>query len=126
MVEAGMRGHVTVGREAVLSLSVHGPLGRRLRVRAVIDTGFSGWLTLPKPLISRLQLPWRQIDIATLADGSNTAFDTYYATVTWDRRRRKIVVDAADTGPLLGMAMLEGYEVNIQVRRNGVVMLSKL
>jgi len=38
-------GIVTVAREAVISLTVHGPNGQAQEIEAVIDTGFDGSLT---------------------------------------------------------------------------------
>ena len=48
-------------------------------VDTVIDTGFSGFLSLPSAIIVALNLPWSASDIATLGDGSETLFDLYTA-----------------------------------------------
>ena len=48
-----------------------------------------------------------------LADGSESLFDIYEATIVWDGMPRRIAVDAADTDPLLGMALLYGYELKV-------------
>ena len=121
-----MTGRVTTDGEEVVHLSVLGRRGGRERIQAVIDTGYTGWLTLPPPLISRFRLRWRQLDRATLADGSIIYFDTFDATVLWDRRHRDIIVDQADVDSLVGMAMLEGYELNMQVRPGGKVSIKRL
>ena len=95
-------------------------------VTAVVDTGFDGWLSLPPALIVRLGLPWRRRGRALLADGSETVFDIYDATVDWDRHRLRIPVDETDTVPLVGMALLDGYELNVQVRAGGKVTIKAL
>jgi clan AA aspartic protease len=69
---------------------VRGPAEQKLRIEAVIDTGFGGWLTLPPSRIAQLRLPWRRRGEAVLADGRETFFDIYEATVVWDRRGRRI------------------------------------
>jgi clan AA aspartic protease len=120
-----MTGRVT-DSEAVIQLIVHGSRGRRRTVEAVVDTGFSGWLTLPPRLIKDLGLPWRKRDRATLGDGSEIVFDTYRGVVSWDGRRRGGAVDEADTDPLIGMAMLDGYELRIQVCARGKVTVRPL
>ena len=53
-------------------------------------------------------------------------FDVYEATVFWERRRRRIPVDEANSDPLVGMALLEGSELNVQVRPGGKVTIKRL
>jgi clan AA aspartic protease len=121
-----IRGVVTADREARVRLSVRGPAGQLQKIRAVIDTGFDGSLTLPPPLIALLGLPWRRRGRAVLADGSDCLFDIYEAIIVWDRRRHRIAVDAANTTPLVGMGLLNGYELNVQVRTGGKVTIQRL
>jgi clan AA aspartic protease len=113
-------------REARIRLKVRGPRGRQQETEAVIDTGYTASLTLPPTLIATLGLRWQSLDRGTLADGSECLFDVYEATVVWDRRTMRILVDEADTDPLLGMALLSGYELNMQVRPSGKVTLKRL
>ncbi|HTU22413.1 MAG TPA: clan AA aspartic protease [Gemmataceae bacterium] len=121
-----IRGIANADREAIIRLLVRGPAGQRQRIKAVIDTGFDGWLSLPPALIAVLGLPWRRHGRPILADGSERPFDIYEATVIWDRRPRPIAVDEADTTPLIGMALMEGYELRMQVRRRGKVTLQAM
>ena len=44
----------------------------------------------------------------------------------WDGRPRRIAVDEASTAPLVGMALLDGYELNVQVRNGGSVSIKLL
>ena len=44
--------------EAVVSLVLRGPEGQTREVNAVIDTGYSGFLTLPAALVADLGLPY--------------------------------------------------------------------
>ena len=104
-------GHVTAYREAVIPLNVDGPRNRGREINAVVDTGFNGFLTLPASLIQELGLVWRRRGRATLADGSDSVFDIYEATVIWDGRPRRIAVDEADCDPLVGMSLLYGCEL---------------
>src|SRR5262249_24571198 len=109
-----------------IRLRVRGPGGQQQRVKAVIDTGFDGWLSLPPALIALLGLPWRRRGRALLADGSESIFDIYEGTVIWNSRQRLIPVDEADTTPLVGMALLEDHELNVQIRAGGKVTIKPL
>jgi clan AA aspartic protease len=112
-------------KEASVPLKVIGPRGER-HIQAVVDTGFTGNLTLPRRLISRLGLPWHSFDRSVLADGSECLFDVFVADVLWDGHRRRILVDEADAEPLLGMRLMNGYELRMQIRRNGRITLKRL
>jgi clan AA aspartic protease len=112
-------------REPRIRLRVRGP-GERRQTRAVVDTGSTGYLTLPPALIAALGLPWQGIIPAFLADGSSTVLDVYEGTVVWERRPRKIPVVEADATPLVGMALLESFEFTMQVRRGGKVTIRRL
>jgi len=93
---------------------------------AIVDTGYSAALSLPPALIAALGLPWQCCDRGILADGSEALFDVYEARVLWDGKVRRILVDEADSDPLLGMALLHGYELKIQVRSRGKVTIKRL
>ena len=69
-----MKGIVNAHLEATIRLTVRGPNGKR-RIRAVIDSGYDGCLTLPPALIAVLGLSWQRSSSAILADGSETIFD---------------------------------------------------
>lgn len=119
-------GVVTADREATIRLAVRGPVGDECAVEAVIDTGFNGWLSLPPSSISQLGLPWRQRGRALLADGSQRVFDIYETTVIWDGQPRRVPAHEADTAPLVGMSLLEGYELIVRVRPGGNVAITGL
>ena len=121
-----IRGVVTADREAVIRLVVRGAAGQELEVGAVVDTGFDGWFSLPPALIAQLELQWRRRGRALLADGSECVFDIYEGTLVWDRKPRRVAVDEASTAPLVGMALLQGCELNVQVRDGGSVTIKSL
>ena len=119
-------GVVTAEREAIIRVILRGPTGQELEIEAVIDTGFDGWLFLSMELTSLLLLPWRGRGRALLADGSESIFDIYEAMIMWDEQPRRIRVDAAETAPLVGMAMLEGCELNMKIVADGPVSIRAL
>jgi len=112
--------------EGRIRLQVKGSQGRIQEVEAVIDTGYSECLTLPRTVVAALDLQWRSLDRGTLADGSECLFDVYEAQVVWDGDICRILVDEADTDPLIGMGLLRGYELNMQVCPHGKVTITRL
>src|SRR5438552_11725732 len=94
--------------EARIRLKVRGRRGREQEVEAVIDSGYTGALTLPPVLISTLGLRWRSVERATLADGSTCVFQVYVGKLVWDGKVRTILVDEADADSLVGMRLLRG------------------
>ena len=69
-----MEGAVNAAHEAVLTLSLEGPAGETRDIAAVVDTGFTGFLTVTPALAVELGLPFEGTARATLADGSETWF----------------------------------------------------
>jgi len=112
--------------EARICLTVRGRKGREQEIEAVIDSGYTGALTLPPALITLLGLRWQSTQRATLADGSTCVFQVYVGKVVWDSKVRQILVDEADTDPLVGMRLLRGHEFKMQVRYRGKVTIKRL
>ncbi|CCI33768.1 hypothetical protein [Microcystis sp. T1-4] len=109
-----IHGVVNLRREAALSLVVGNySSGQREFINTVIDTWFDGFLSLPSEIIIRLGLPWTISNPATLGDGSEVLFDFYTATVIWDGQYCEVDIAASETEPLLGMAMLYGYRLQV-------------
>lgn len=119
-------GLVTAQLEALIRVTVGGPRGRVAVVEAVVDTGYDGHLTLPPALIVKVGLPWQRRGRAELADGSESVFDVYAATVRWHRQLRRVAIDEVVTKPLVGMRRLPGSELSIVVRPGGRVTVERL
>jgi clan AA aspartic protease len=119
-------GIVTANHEATIPLVVHGAHGQQEAIDAVLDTGFTGSVTLPPMLITALGLSWRGRQRVMLGDGSLRFFDVYAATILWDGQERTVEIDATDTEPLLGMHLLAGHEVRMQVVDGGTVTIEAL
>lgn len=113
-------------REARIRLQVRSAGGQLEEIEAVIDTGFTSYLTLPPTLIASLGLRWMSTGRGILGDGSECLFDVFEAIVVWDASERTILVDEADVDPLVGMALLKGCELKVQVRDGGKVTIKPL
>jgi clan AA aspartic protease len=120
-----MQGYVNTSYEAVISLVIKHN-SKLKSINAVIDTGFTGFLSLPQSLIDELELPWSYSDFATLGDGSKTLFDIHEASVIWDGQFREIEINSADTEPLLGISMLRGYRLEVDTIQGGLVTIKAL
>ena len=116
-----IEGRVNANGEATIRLVLRGYAGEEQTVEAIIDTGFTGYLTLPAALIDRLGLSWAGRAQALLADGSLHVFDMYIGTVMWNGQYRTIEVDEADTEPLTGMGLLRGRSLRVDVVEDGTV-----
>ena len=116
-------GTVNDAYEAAIPLTVRGPMGQSREVEAVIDTGFTGFLSLPSALATELGLPFLTNESAFLADGSLVRFNVHDATVLWDGQPRRIYAHLSDTTPLIGMRMLDNHDLSIQVRDGGRVVI---
>jgi clan AA aspartic protease len=119
-------GRVNADIEAVIQLVIVGPDQQHQTLDGVIDTGFSGDLTLPTTVISSLGLTWLGREAGILADGSIDLFDVYAAMVLWDGRPRSVEIEAADTQPLFGMNQLHRHSLRIEIQNGGRVEISSL
>ncbi len=119
-------GVVKAGREAVIDLLVRGPGGRERVVEAIIDTGFTGFLTLPVVLIAVLRPPRIGRSRVLLADGTEALLDLYEVEVNWDGRWRALRADAVDASALVGMGLLAGFRLCLDVTAGGRLTIEPL
>ena len=119
-------GSVNLNREARIRLPICSSSGSEIEIEAIIDTGFTGSLSLPANIISSLGLPWLTRSNALLANGIEVLLDIHAALVIWDGNPRRLLVQSVDVEPLVGMALLDGYDMHVQVRNGGNVILQNL
>ena len=118
-----IQGMVNTAYEAVVTLPLQDPEGRTRDIEAVVDTGYSGFLTLPLGLVEELGLPFAYMGQAFLANDAEVDFDVHYVTVLWDGKPRDIEADATGSTPLVGMLLLDRHSLNIQVESGGCVVI---
>ena len=119
-------GVVTNDAEATVRLRIRAANGREHECRALIDTGFNGYLALPTSLVTDWGLSLTGSARAVLGDGSDAVLSLSEAAVRWDGRRRVVDVLAVADGTLVGMSMLKGYRLNVDVHPGGVVLIERL
>ena len=116
-----IEGVVNAALEAVLRLPIRDPSGWTREIEAVVDTGYSGFLTLPLALVAELELPFVTTGTAFLADGTEVRFKVHDAVIVWDGRPRPIEVDATGNRPLVGMDLLHRHSLFVEVVEGGQV-----
>ena len=115
------QGTVNSRLEAIIPLRVRGPAGDEVEVAAVIDTGYTGSLTLPASVAASLGLARRSGGRAVLADGSVRRFDSFAAEVSWGGTWVGVVASAVGDETLLGMSLLMARGLWVEVVPGGTV-----
>jgi len=119
-------GTVNAAREAFVQVQVRGPGGVERTVGAAIDTGFNDELTLPRHLIAELGLLYAAPAQAALAGGQIVEMDYFRAAIVWDGRARETLILEVPGTPLVGMGLLEGHRVTLDVLPDGRVTIERL
>lgn len=115
------------GSEAIRPLRISDPGrgGGQDCIRAVIDTGFTGHLTLSAELAISLALPELGSEELVLADGSTEVASVHRATIEWHARSRTIPALAVGGEALVGMALLAGSRFSMDVVPGGEVLIEE-
>ena len=116
-----IRGAVNTRHEAVVRLRMRGPGGIESDADVIVDSGFTASLTLPVTIVTALGLARQSGGTAVLADGSIRQFDICAAEVEWGGTWRAVLVSAVGNEPLLGMRLLAGHKLVIEVVPGGLV-----
>jgi len=115
-----MTGTITAAREIELDLEIL-VAQTPVPLKAVLDTGFNGHLTLPPTVLAAVSAVPAGNRSAALADGSSVVFKTYVVTVQWHGADRRVTALEADATPLVGMSMLWGDRVTFVAQTGGAV-----
>ncbi|MGB8702075.1 MAG: clan AA aspartic protease [Thermosynechococcaceae cyanobacterium] len=121
-----MQGIVDQNCEPTIRLVVGNVDSQRQMIDAVIDTGFTGFLTLPFSVLADLNLRVYRREEGILGDGSTCIFDVYRGLVIWDGELRRIDINESDTEPLVGMSLLYGYRMQLDTIEGGTVTIQAL
>lgn len=114
------------GSEPVISIRVLGGDEIETEIDAVVDTGFTGELTLPVDVIESLALVPAGSRDATLADDHTVDVAAYDAEVLWHERVVRIEALAMGGTPLIGMELLDGSELRVEATPGGRVRIEEL
>lgn len=121
-----MQGIVDQNCEAIIRLIIGNAGSQKQTIDAVIDTGFTGFLTLPFSVLANLNLQAYRREAGILGDGSTCIFDVYRGLVIWDGTLRRIDINESDTELLVGMSLLYGYRMQLDAIEGGTVTIQAL
>ena len=125
-LQSMIRGRVTADRTPIIRLEVLDGLGRSVPVAAVLDTGFTGDVSLPIPTIRRLQLRPMGQRMFTLADGEVSVMNTYAARANWHEEPLEVEVFESQGTAIIGMNLLWGNRITIEANDYGDILIEKL
>ena len=118
-------GSVNQYLEVVVAVDVEGANGTAQPLETVMDTGFTGDLVLPRDTIGRLGLSFVGRRSVILASGERDVADAFAAAVHWRGRRRNVIVLDSSSEFLLGMSLLEGSRITMDVQVGGSVVIEE-
>ena len=114
-----IEGRITNGVEAIASLRL---IGRQCQVEAipaVVDTGFTSDLTLPRSDIRDLNyIQYGTFEI-TLADGSTVEAPVFEGLIDWFGKKQSILVLQTDSEALLGMRLMQNCRLTMDIVPDG-------
>jgi predicted aspartyl protease len=119
-------GQVSADREPVILLRIQNTAGDFVQIPAVIDTGFTEFLTVPPAIIVQLGLPYEGEIPMMLAADIPEDFDQHSAWVEWDGAIREVLALRAEGVALVGMGMLRGYRLTVDGIDGGPVTIEAL
>ena len=118
-------GAVISNLQGLVEIQVIHATGEAARRSFMVDTGFNGWLGLSDETLGELDVwPTSDADIM-LADGTQRTVEQFMVTVVWENNLT--VMTALKSGiDLIGMRMVQGNRLTMDVKQAGVVEISPI
>ena len=113
------------GLEAWVEISIAGDDGVLRTLTAVVDTGFTGWLTVPSSDMAELGLLPSGSATSTMANGLEAESVFCEATALWHDGTVDVLVDIMDNVPLIGTELLAGSRLTIDWWEGGDVIIEE-
>lgn len=113
------------GLEAWVEIDIAGNDGVFRTLAAIIDTGFTGWLTVPPFVMLELGLTPSGNAQSTMANGIEAESVFCDATVDWHDNAVDVLVDIMDSTPLIGTDLLAGSRLAIDWWDGGEVIIEE-
>ena len=95
-------------------------------IEVVLDTGFNESLVLPPDSIQGLGLSPTGERVAKLANGEEVILSCWAGRMYWQGSMRDVLVLQSDGEPLLGMRLLLGNRVTLDVVDGGLVQIDQI
>lgn len=116
-----IEGEVSADRIAVIPISLPLSDGTSRTLQMMVDTGFNGYLMLPPDLIELTDAQWLGPRPSLIANGSMTDLPSYVLDVQWEGRLRRVLCLSAPNCHLVGMSLMYGYTLRMDVVDGGRV-----
>jgi predicted aspartyl protease len=110
----------------VVPVAVLDGSGAPQQFQAILDTGFAGAISLPRSSIERLGLAYSRQEPVTFANGETQESSIYQATAIWEGERYLVPVYQLGPEPLIGMGLLNGNRVTMDVYEDGPISIESL
>ena len=119
-------GRVSPQLEAVVPLRVWGRSHTVATLRFVVDTGFDGFVCVSAEQADALDLAPVGTQPVVLGDGSSARLKLFEAVVEWHGEHVPVPVLEVEGGPLLGMALLHGSRMTMDIVADGPLRIEPL
>ena len=113
-------------QSATVPIAVVGSNGEVHRLRALLDTGFNSSLILPADTVERLGLTALGVETLTLAGDEQLTCRVYSVKVLWHELDHWVNAYELGSIPVVGMALLNGSRITIDVSEDGPVTIEPL
>jgi clan AA aspartic protease len=97
-----------------------------VEVEFVVDTGFTGTLALPPSVLARIGASLDGTRLLRLADGTERRAPFYTVRIEWDGEPHAVRAILLEDEPLIGVALLREYLLQVEVIDGGTVTAMKL
>jgi clan AA aspartic protease len=113
-------------RQALIPIVYRGSGQPDVSLEHVVDTGFTGELTLPPEAVKAMGFEFPYDEEIKLANDSREQVPVHVATIVWDGHEATTRVFAMGRRPLLGTALMDAKELVVQFADRGLVTLDDI
>ena len=113
------------GLEARIAIDIAGVNRGFERLEVVVDTGFTGWMSLPELIIQDLGLDYAGMRYVTLANGETIQTAAYTARLLWHGQSVDTLVHTLDNKPIIGTDLLAYCRLTIDWWDGGDVIIEE-
>ena len=113
------------GLEARIPIGIVNSIGVLQTLEVVVDTGFTGPMSLPESIVLELGLDRRGNRPLTMADGRTELTPTYQAGLLWHGQPIDVLAYMMGDKPMVGVALLSPCHLAIDLWDGGAVVIEE-